>query len=302
MTFSVIISCYNYADYVEAAIESVLAQTRPPLEVLVVDDGSRDDSAARIAACARRAPTVRLLRQANRGQLAAFVHALGQARGDYCAFLDADDWWEPGYLAGLAAILEHDAAIDSVSANLRYAGAREGLYWPAAADRRAGLSVLRAHARHAVLGAPTSGVTLRTRLARRIAAIPRALHADWVTEADSLLHLCASLFGALRYEWGGCRAVHYRVHAANRFAGATRDAAFVPRRQLRLARAAAWVAAEQGLDPTLYRHAHAEFATIETPSARELGAYLGLQWMAPEPAPLRVAKMGRILRQALRAR
>ena len=56
MTFSVIISCYNYADYVEAAIESVLAQTRPPLEVLVVDDGSRDDSAARIAACARRAP------------------------------------------------------------------------------------------------------------------------------------------------------------------------------------------------------------------------------------------------------
>ena len=89
---SVIVPAYNAGRYVRAAIESVLAQTRRDLEVLVVDDGSKDDTAAVVA---RFAPPVRLLRQVNAGVSEARNHGLRIASGRYVAFLDADDLWAP---------------------------------------------------------------------------------------------------------------------------------------------------------------------------------------------------------------
>ncbi len=91
-TISVLIPAYNAAAYVGRAIESALAQTYPPLEILVIDDGSTDPTAEVVA---RYPAPVRLLRQPNGGPAAARNHGAREAKGEWLSLLDADDLWLP---------------------------------------------------------------------------------------------------------------------------------------------------------------------------------------------------------------
>jgi glycosyltransferase involved in cell wall biosynthesis len=84
---SVVIPCYNYARFLGEAIESVLAQTYPHFEIVVVDDGSTDGSFETAA----RFSKVRLIRQENQGLSAARNTGLRESRGSFLVFLDADD-------------------------------------------------------------------------------------------------------------------------------------------------------------------------------------------------------------------
>lgn len=95
-SISVIIPVYNGERYLAEAIESVLAQTRPADEIIVVDDGSTDNSA--VVAQGFGLP-VKLVRQANQGQAAARNLGVELAHGNLLAFLDADDLWLPDKLA-----------------------------------------------------------------------------------------------------------------------------------------------------------------------------------------------------------
>lgn len=101
-TISVVIPCYNAERYIVATIESVLAQQRPGLEIIVVDDGSSDRSVELVRAAF---PQVRVAQQANQGVAAARNHGIALAGGDWIAFVDADDIWLPGKLAAQLAQL-----------------------------------------------------------------------------------------------------------------------------------------------------------------------------------------------------
>ncbi len=96
-TVSAIITTYNYAPFIAGAIESVLQQTHRPDEIIVVDDGSTDDTAAIVAAYAEVG--VRYIYQANQGAGAARNSGLRAGQGEFVAFLDADDRWLPDKLA-----------------------------------------------------------------------------------------------------------------------------------------------------------------------------------------------------------
>lgn len=89
---SVIIPNYNYARFLPQAVDSVLQQTYSRVEVIVVDDGSQDDSAAVLAAYGDR---IRFFRQENSGVTVARNRGAFAAAGEYLAFLDADDYWLP---------------------------------------------------------------------------------------------------------------------------------------------------------------------------------------------------------------
>jgi glycosyltransferase involved in cell wall biosynthesis len=97
---SVIIPSYNSGRFLAESIESVLAQTLPPQEVIVVDDGSTDDTPAVAAHFEGR---IVYHRQANRGVSAARNAGIERATGNWLAFLDADDLWEPEKLERVAS-------------------------------------------------------------------------------------------------------------------------------------------------------------------------------------------------------
>jgi glycosyltransferase involved in cell wall biosynthesis len=100
---SVVIPLFNKAPYVVEAVRSALACDYPPHEVIVVDDGSTDDGPQRVRALAD--PRVRLVSQPNRGVSAARNRGVDEAHGEYVAFLDADDYWTPGYLGAIAELI-----------------------------------------------------------------------------------------------------------------------------------------------------------------------------------------------------
>ena len=102
-TISVVIPLYNKQLEIGAAVRSVLAQTRPPQEIIVVDDGSTDGGAEIVRAIG--SPLVRLVRQSNAGVCAARNRGIAESTGEYIALLDADDAWEPGFLAEIAAMI-----------------------------------------------------------------------------------------------------------------------------------------------------------------------------------------------------
>jgi glycosyltransferase involved in cell wall biosynthesis len=91
-----IVPVHNGARYLGEALESILAQTYRPLDVIVVDDGSTD---ATPTVAAHYVPPARYVRQAHAGVASARNRGLNEARGDYVAFLDADDRWHPEKLA-----------------------------------------------------------------------------------------------------------------------------------------------------------------------------------------------------------
>jgi len=98
---SVVIPNYNYAPYVGAAIESALALDWPDVEVIVVDDGSTDDSRSVIA---RYADRVTVIDQSNGGQIAACNAGFARSRGDAVIFLDADDLLDPTLLREVSRV------------------------------------------------------------------------------------------------------------------------------------------------------------------------------------------------------
>ena len=101
---SVVIPTYNREDRLPSAIRSVLEQTAPPAEIIVVDDGSTDDTPALV----RTFPGVRYLRQENQGVSAARNHGIGAAKHEWIALLDSDDEWLPRKLERQWSALERD--------------------------------------------------------------------------------------------------------------------------------------------------------------------------------------------------
>lgn len=103
---SVIIATYNYGRYITRALDSVLFQTYPNIEVVVVDDGSTDDTCSILSATYGN--RISYIRQANRGAAAARNAGISISRGEYIAFLDADDRYRPENIALKVEFLERN--------------------------------------------------------------------------------------------------------------------------------------------------------------------------------------------------
>lgn len=112
---SVIIPAYNAAVFIERTLLSVLAQTYRHIEVLVVDDGSQDETASLVEAIARQDSRVMLLKQTNKGVAAARNLAIWHSQGEFVAPIDADDLWFPEKLQK-----QVDCILESPNAGLVY--------------------------------------------------------------------------------------------------------------------------------------------------------------------------------------
>jgi glycosyltransferase involved in cell wall biosynthesis len=108
---SVVIPTRDVARYLGEAIDSVLGQSRPPDELVVVDDGSLDETSAVLAGYGER---ITAIRQSRLGNASAVNRGIASVGGDYVAFLDADDLWTPEKLAVQVPLLERDERLDAV--------------------------------------------------------------------------------------------------------------------------------------------------------------------------------------------
>jgi len=106
---SIIIPTYNYAEYIQAAIDSALKQTYGNIEIIVVDDGSIDDTQERLKVYGER---IRCFLQVNQGASAARNRGLKEAKGDYICFLDADDMYRSNNIAEKVSFLESNMQFD----------------------------------------------------------------------------------------------------------------------------------------------------------------------------------------------
>lgn len=218
--FSVLISTFNYGCYIEAAIESVIAQTlrRDDFEILVIDDGSTDDTCQRLS---RFGDEVRYFYQENAGQAAAFNAGIELAKGEFIAFLDADDTWCQEKLEYLKNFLESDADIDLVYHSLIMvddSGAHLGVHPKYGSDvvLREPLTALPDD----VLMEPaaTSGIIGRTDILRSLMPIPISYRIC----ADSYIAVTAPLIvSAVAYL--SRPLTYYRIHSCNGYSSYNKD-------------------------------------------------------------------------------
>lgn len=122
---SVIMPAYNVAPYIGASIESVLAQTVTDWELLIVDDGSTDETRTTAESFAAGDPRVRVLHQTNGGISMARNAALRHARGEFIAILDSDDLWSPEFLEAQLAIFADHPEVDIVTGNAWMLGGKQ---------------------------------------------------------------------------------------------------------------------------------------------------------------------------------
>lgn len=127
-----VITTYNRRHTVPVAIDSALAQEGPPMEILVVDDGSTDGSAEELARRYCDQPAIRVIRRENGGPAAARNAGISEACGEFLALLDSDDVWLPGYVRSQVEVLRATGA-DLVLANAS-TQAQDGT-WTALFDR-----------------------------------------------------------------------------------------------------------------------------------------------------------------------
>ena len=214
LKISVLINNCNYGSYLGRAIQSVTTQTYSPLEIIVVDDGSTDDSLTVARAWAERNARVKVIAQPNGGQLSAMNNGFQNAGGDVLCFLDADDEFRPGYLARLAEVYRQNPHVDFVFCQSEIVG--EFVVRPPweipGGNFDYGITLCRSYMLRQWIGMPTSCLSARRTLLARF--LPCPLEADWLNGADNVLVFGASLYLGRKYylaeKW-----VNYHQHGNN---------------------------------------------------------------------------------------
>lgn len=118
---SVVIPTYNHVRFLADAIQSALEQSYPTVEIIVVDDGSTDNTYALVESFGDR---VHYIWQENRGLSGARNTGIAAAQGEYIALLDADDFWEPNYLETVHRVLAADPQLGAVYSGLQFVNSK----------------------------------------------------------------------------------------------------------------------------------------------------------------------------------
>lgn len=213
---SVVVPLYNHAAYITEAVASILAQGRLVQEIIVLDDGSTDDSTAVMRRLATQDARIRFDRQANHGAHAAINAAVALCSGEMVAILNSDDAWLPGRLAALVAALDADPIAAIASSGLRFMdadGAEIDNAWHAAAlaFHRAGadLGIALLNGNFVMT---TSNLLIRREALAAVgpfAALRYGHDLDWLLRALALGRRLALVEAPL---------LRYRIHASNTIA------------------------------------------------------------------------------------
>ena len=202
---SVIIPAYNAAATLARAVDSVMEQTYPAHEIIVVDDGSTDDTGEVVERCRAQSggQAINYVRQDNAGPSAARNRGVVIAGGEWIAFLDADDWYYPERLARHARMIEADPSLDFLIGNFDYRDSAGTLLRPSMSDSALGRELLAEYGEHGqtvIEGAALGRYIAEQFSDTRMLTVPRAkfielggfpLELNICEDVVFLLRLCA---------------------------------------------------------------------------------------------------------------
>ncbi|MEA5568527.1 glycosyltransferase family 2 protein [Anabaena sp. UHCC 0399] len=213
MKVSVIISNYNYARYLSRAINSVLSQTYSDIELVIVDDGSSDDSRDVITQIQAQAPDkIKAIFQANQGQGGAFNAGFEAASGEIIAFLDADDVWQPHKIqrivevfntSDVVGVMHHLEIIDGDDNTINNASTQ-------GAKLSEDLASVILNTGNAWCFPPTSGLAYRREALQKVFPIDPV---KWRIWADGCIIYCTAFLGKIKTLHENLGS--YRIHGAN---------------------------------------------------------------------------------------
>ncbi|WP_442485632.1 glycosyltransferase family 2 protein [Aeoliella sp. SH292] len=299
MRTTCLVNNYNYSQYVVEAVDSALGQSLPFDEIVVVDDGSTDDSLRVLRQHYAGERRVEIVAKENGGQLSAFNAGMAHATGDVLFFLDADDRYRPQYTQQAIECYETQG-IDFAIAGVEAFGPAMKSPRRKFPARNRGYSVLAALLAKKFVGGPTSSLSMRRSIASFV--LPCPFEADWRTRADDVLVLGASIAGGRKYQMPGTQ-IDYRVHGQNHFAGQRPDMGKKLRHGLAVNRLVEWYARESGYNVAeAAAMLHREFQTIEQPSFREWMDYLSMSWRSKLPLGVRARHLGETTQYFLQQR
>jgi glycosyltransferase involved in cell wall biosynthesis len=297
---SCLINSYNYGRFLRDAVDSALEQTPGFDEVIIVDDGSTDETLDLLENRYSGDCRVTVIAKDNGGQLSAFNAAFLASRGDILFFLDADDIYRPGYLKTVRRYYQEHPECDFLYCGYRKFGNLESEELSTTGDRDLGFSLIRTLKTRVWLGNPTSCLSLRRTTAARILPLP--LEDDWRIRADDCLIFGASLVGA-RKHYLARPLVDYRIHGDNLFHGRSVDENGDFRRSLAISRLFGYLVKRQHyLLEELDDFIHREFCTCSDPTWQECRQYLKLASRSKRHLSRRWGMAVRILKHFLATR
>ena len=268
ISFSVLISSYNYQNCVVDAVSSAINQSHAPLEVIVVDDGSTDDSVTLLKHVFGNDSRVKIISQSNGGQMSAWAKGLSLAEGEVIALLDSDDLWKSEYLATVAEIYLQNPTLDYVYCNMEKFGRWQGV--------------------------ASSGNTIKRELFQKILSLPADQIKEWKTRPDDCLFYGSDILGGHKYYLANALVMH-REHSRNALQEFTNSPIKTAKYAIRLEKMLDYYRGMVGFSPTWLKLAKSEFRTKPRPHFSELWIYCFLALQAPTRLASRISQVGAII-------
>jgi len=272
---SCLINNFNYGRYLSEAIESALQQSVPFDEIIVVDDGSTDDSLALLQTRYGADERVKVIAKANGGQLSSLNEGFRASSGELIFLLDADDIYEADYLEqALAYYAEHPVCDFLFCAMTAFDQAHHAIRsYPS--SRHLGFSMIQTLYAHRWIGQPTSAISIRRGMLEKVLPLPDGFLDDWRVRADDCIVWGSSLAGAYKC-YLDKPLVRYRFHGGNNYNGKSFDYRYQVRRNIAVNKLFDHFKTRFGLqdDNKFHKLAKAEFRTIPKPTFKMLLTYI----------------------------
>ena len=218
MRISVIINNYNYSRYIISALKSVEIQTLQANEVIIVDDGSTDNSLELINDFCKGRDNHKIIPQENQGQLSAILNGIVASDGDLICLLDADDEYESNHLELVSNTFFDHRHIGMRFCDVQNFGNEQStsrfLHYYGDLGKTAMLTYLTGN----FTGNVTSSLSFKSETLKNLVPLLRKFEPDWFTRADNCLIWASSLAGYCFYN-EKTASVKYRIHGENLFTG-----------------------------------------------------------------------------------
>ena len=282
MRTSVIITSYNYANYICETIDSALAQTHLPDEIIIVDDGSTDDSVARIEASYSGNARVKLIPQENSGQMIAFNTGVQHATGDILFFLDSDDLYTEKHIETCLEAFSQNPQVEFLFTAYQHIGNQKDTVFRFSKSGSKGFSPIAAYFARFWAGSISATLVISRSLANRIFPYPESWTQYSRANGDLPLVYGSSILGAQKYYLREA-TVYHRTHGKNATIDTTNTNIACYELELLASQVTEYYWKKSGLSKELLSKALAEFKTIESPSKEELNVYQRLILRSPQP-------------------